>query len=305
MTIVAAALQLGPASSTVKATAERIVALIEQAAAAGVTLAALPELALTPYFAAEIHETLDPYVDPAENCEAVAAIAAALKKAGMVASVPFAERLDENLFNSMAFIKADGQELGRFRKMHIPGFKEPKADGSFTILEKRYFTPGNLGFGVFDAGTFKVGGLICYDRRFPESYRSLAFNGADVILVGYNTPVMPGGRLAASRRASELAMRGGAYSNATYVIGAGKAGTENGCRYIGGSLVIGPDGEILNRARTNGDEVVVAEIDLDKQAAMRSRWNFELNRRPSDYVMAAQPLEHQMTVDPGYNMPSR
>lgn len=287
MTILAAALQLGPANTTIRQTVERILVLIDSAARRGVTLAGLPELALTPYFAAQVHSDLDPYVSLTENQWAIATISAALKSAKMACSVPFAEIEDQSLYNSMAFIDASGKRVGTFRKMHIPGQVEPKADGSMTILEKRYFAPGDLGFGVFDAGGLRLGGLICYDRRFPEAYRSLANNGADVMCVGYNTPVMGGGTLAAARRASELAMCGGAYSTATHIIGAGKAGTEGNVRYIGGSLIIGPDGVILNKARTNGDEVVLAEIDLEKQAKVRERWNFEVNRRPADYVMTA------------------
>ena len=79
-------------------------------------------------------------------------------------------------------------------------------------------------------------------------------------------------------------MRGGAYFTGSYVIGSGKAGRENGVRYIGGSLVIGPDGEILKRAAASGDEVVAAEIDLAKVAAIRGRWRFDVNRRPDVYL---------------------
>ena len=290
MTILAAALQLGPASRTIEAMVERILALVETAGAAGVKLAVLPELALTPYFAAMVHHELDVFVDEAANQPATKAIAAAAAAQGMAIVVPFAERAGNQIYNSMAFFDDQGKLAGNFRKMHIPGQVDPKEDGSFTIMEKRYFAPGDLGFGAFDTGVAKLGGLICYDRRFPESYRSLAINGADIICVGYNTPVMPnspGATLAAARRASELAMCGGAYSNATYVIGAGKAGVENKVRYIGGSLIIGPDGVILKRARTAGDEVVMAEIDLDKQKVMRERWAFDKNRRPADYVLEA------------------
>ncbi|MEO8540355.1 MAG: nitrilase-related carbon-nitrogen hydrolase, partial [bacterium] len=63
-----------------------------------------------------------------------------------------------------------------------------------------------------------------------------------------------------------------------------KAGRERGVQYIGGSLVIAPDGEILKRAKTNGDEVVQAEIDLEKVAAIRKRLNHEENRRPEVYA---------------------
>ena len=284
----AAVIQLGPASPTIAETADRIIALINQAAKKGAVLACLPELALTPYFAAQVHD-VSPYADVKENQKALKRIAAAAKAAGVACNVPYAEQVGGDLYNSSAFVDTKGKVIGTFRKVHIPGQKEPKEDGSFTIMEKRYFKAGDLGFGVFDAGPAKVGGLICYDRRFPESYRSLASNGAEVILIGYNTPVTPGQKppatIAKGRKASELAMRGGAYSTASYVLGAGKAGKENGVTYIGGSLIIAPDGEVLAQCKSAGDEVIVAELDLAKVAAARKRWNFALNRRPDAYVM--------------------
>ncbi len=282
----AAALQLGPASPTIGETTERILALIDKAAAAGVRLAALPELALTPYFAAEVHSDLDRYTSLSDNAAAMEAISARVKAANMAITVPFAELAGNEVYNSMAIFDDEGKQVGTFRKMHIPGQVDPKPEGAFTILEKRYFLPGDLGFGVFDTGPGKVGGLICYDRRFPESFRSLANNGADVICVGYNTPAMKPGTIASGRRASELAMQAGAYSTGTYVLGVGKAGVEGGVKYIGGSVIIGPDGMVIKRAKSAGDEMIVAEIDLDRQQAIRDRWNFPVNRR-TDYVMTA------------------
>lgn len=286
----AAVIQLGPASPTIAETADRIVALVAKAAKRGVKLAALPELALTPYFAAAVHD-VTPFGAVKENEAALRRIAKAARDGGMALSVPFAEQVGDRLYNSAAFVDEKGKRLGTFRKVHIPGQPEPRADGSFTIMEKRYFKPGDLGFGVFKTGVAQIGGLICYDRRFPESYRSLASAGAEIILIGYNTPVTPGASppatLSKGRRASELAMRGGAYSTASYVLAAGKAGRENGVTYIGGSLIIAPDGEILAKAKTQGDEVVVAEIDLARVKALRTRWNFDVNRRPDAYQLEA------------------
>lgn len=285
-----AALQMGPAGPSIAATAERILSLVDRAAEQGVRLAVLPELALTPYFAAEIHDSLEAFVSESENKAALAAITALAKKHDMSLVVPYAEQSGDALYNSMAFVHRGGSQAGTFRKMHIPGEIEPKPDAKMTILEKRYFQPGNLGFGVYDVGEVRIGGLICYDRRFPEAYRSLSINGADVIAVGYNTPVMAGNTLRQARKASELAITAGAYYTGTSVIAAGKAGTENRVRYIGGSFVAGADGVILARAKTNDDEVVSAELDLERQAKIRERWAFSRNRRPADYVLSEAPL---------------
>jgi predicted amidohydrolase len=153
-------------------------------------LVVLPELALTPYFGATVHDRAGLYAAKADNDAAIAAVSAKAKAHAMAIVLPFAELTGNGLYNSMAFIDKSGSHVGTFRKVHIPGFVEPKPNGEVTILEKRYFAPGDLGFGVYDTDPVKLGGLICYDRRFPEAYRSLALNGADIVCVGYNTPVM-------------------------------------------------------------------------------------------------------------------
>lgn len=282
-----AALQLGPASRTIAATTDRIVALMAEASARGVCLGVLPELSLTPYFAAAVHDDLDRFTSPQQNAEALDRISAAASELGLAIVVSYAEETNAGLFNSMGFYDRHGEGVGKFRKIHIPGQTIPKDDGSLTILEKRYFQPGNLGFGVFDLGVARAGGLICYDRRFPEAYRSLANHGADLICVGYNTPVTKANTLSEARRSSELSICGGAYSTATYAIATGKAGVEGGTRFIGGSFICSPEGRIIAKARTQKDEVVAAEIDLAHQAKVRARWSFDANRRPSEYVMTA------------------
>lgn len=283
-----AVIQLGPASPTIAETTDRIIALIDEAGAREAKLASLPELALTPYFATAVQDVAL-YTAIAENDAALARIAARAKTCGMALSVPYAEQVGRELFNSMAFFDGEGRRVGTYRKIHIPGQIEPKPGGILTCLEKRYFRPGNRGFEAFDTGVATIGGLICYDRRFPESYRSLAAAGVQVILVGYNSPIWPGNTLSKERRTSELSMRGGAYATTSYVLGAGKGGKEGGVTFIGGSLIIAPDGEIIAKAKTMGDEVVTAEIDVSRVEAMRKGWNLAVDLRPDTYCLDAFP----------------
>lgn len=282
-----AAAQLGPASPTRAETVARIVRLIGDAGRAGAQFVVFPELALSPYFAAAVHADVLPFCEPDLPAPDTAPIAAAAAAHGVALVLGFAERRDGALYNSAALLDAAGREVGRYRKVHIPGQVEPAAETPFTILEKRYFTPGDLGFPVYDAPAGRTGMLICYDRRFPEAYRCLGLAGAEVIAIGYNTPVFPGSgpgsTLAGGQALSELCMRAGAYANGVYVIAAGKAGVEGGVQYIGGSVVIGPTGEVLARAATGGDELVLAEIDGAVAARARARLNLEVNRRPDQY----------------------
>ena len=103
-----------------------------------------------------------------------------------------------------------------------------------------FFESGNSGYRVFDAAKAKVGIAICQDRRFPESYRSLGLLGAEIVLIGYNTPLSP-----LALDLNELCLRAGAYQNNLFVVGIAKAGIEDGMELIGGSCIVNPMGQVL------------------------------------------------------------
>ncbi len=290
-----AAGQLGPAGATRADTVTRIVSLIRQAGEAGAGLLVLPELALSPYFAAEVREDISRFVEPAFPTAETLPIVAAVRATGVVTVVPHAERQDGAVYNGSVVLGPDGAVTGRYRKSHIPGKVEPDRPGEFAILEKRYFTPGDLGFPLHDspAGPFGIG--ICYDRRFPELYRCYALQGASVVACCFNTPVMGEETLESTQEAQELAVRGGAIANAVAVIAAGKAGVEGGVRFSAGSCVIDHRGRILAKATSEADELVTAELDLTAAAAARQRMDLEGNRRPELYglLTAVRALAQQ------------
>jgi hypothetical protein len=301
-----AAGQLGPADATRAGTVKRIVSLIRQAGDAGVALLVLPELALSPYFAAEVHEDIGVFVEPGFPTDETRPIVAAVRETGIVTVVPHAERQagpdgTAVVYNSSVVLGADGTVTGRYRKSHIPGQVTPDRPGAFAILEKRYFTPGDLGFPLHPSPAGPLGIGICYDRRFPELYRCYALQGAGIIACCFNTPVMTsrGESLESTQEAQELAVRGGAIANAVPVIAAGKAGVENGVRYSAGSCVIDHKGRIVARAASEGDELVTAELDLTAAADARARMDLAGNRRPELYALltaAAVAASHPASV---------
>ena len=150
------------------------------------------------------------------------------------------------------------------------------------ILEKRYFSVGNLGFPVVALPATQIGTCICYDRRFSESYRALALQGAELLCVPYNTPAFRQPR-EVGQETSEILLRAGAMENQVFVIAIGKAGIEDGAEYIGGSVIIAPTGKILAKAQTAADELIVTTIDLDDVIDLRKQWNFLADRRPEAY----------------------
>lgn len=292
---VVAAGQLGPASPTKVGTIDRLVHLVESAVARGVELLVFPELSLTTYFPGRLHDDITVFTErgvPPDSCELLLAVA----KSRIDLVVPFAERAPEGIYNSAALIGREGREVGRYRKVHLPGsiaITDPERPRR--CLEKRYFIPGNRGFPAYPATIGRVGMAICYDRRFPETFRSLALNGADIFAVCYNTSfdAVALDEPARGVEAHDLAIRSAAALNGIPLVAAGKAGNEDGVAYLGASSVVSHSGDVLARAISAGDELVVAEIDIDAAIRYRERLAMWANRRPDQYgpITALAPAD--------------
>ncbi len=280
-----AAAQLGPnqESSSREEIVERMLALLDQAKAQGVELVAYPEMALTTYFPKKIRKDFDQFFETEIPPKALEPLLRRAKEAGIAVHVGFCEKADGQYFNTALLTDRDGRMVGTFRKIHLPGTKA--ADGFAQVYEPYYFAHGDTGYKVFDACGAKVGIAICQDRRYPESYRALALQGAEIILIGYNTPIS-----ALALDLNELCLRSGAYANACFVVGIAKAGVEDGVELIGGSCVINPVGQVLAKAATTGDELVVSRIDLEQMTPVRKRWNFLGRRQPQHYATLLQPV---------------
>ena len=124
-----------------------------------------------------------------------------------------------------------------------------------------------------------------HDRVVSQPPSKLALQGAEIILIGYNTPIS-----ALALDLNDLCMRAGAYANLCFVVGVAKAGIEDGVELIAGSCIIDPQGQVLARAATRGDELVVARIDLDQMGPLRKRWNFLGRRQPQHYERLLRPV---------------
>ncbi|CAK7219320.1 hypothetical protein SBRCBS47491_003807 [Sporothrix bragantina] len=234
--------------------------------------------------------------------------------------VGYAEKTDAGeAFNACIFYDGQlGALLSKYRKIHLPGDVEPFADpDALNQLEKRYFRPGDLGFQAFRVpglvdeaeaagqGDPIFGMMICNDRRWAESWRVLGLQGVEVVLCGYNTPGFaphlygtngtPAATDTAASRAKalfhhHLVMQAYSYTNSCFSVCAARAGLDDGkYELIGGSCIVGPDGDIFAQASTEDDELVVADIDLDecKPGKMRT-FDFERHRRIEHYGLITQ-----------------
>jgi N-carbamoyl-D-amino-acid hydrolase len=287
--------QTGPVqrSASRAETVGRLVNLLERAAAAGAELAVFPELALTTFFprwALDDPHEIDAFYERQVPGPQTQPLFDAARRLKIGFALGYAELGEEERgprrFNTMDLVGADGVLIGRYRKMHIPGSEAAEA-GVTTHLERRYFEPGNLGFPVYTYRGVRVGLALCNDRRWPETYRMLCLNGAQVVLIGYNTPLLLDEAPAFAHLRmfhNHLPMQAGAYQNTVWVAAAAKAGLEEGQALIGGSCIISPTGEIAALAMSIDDEIVIHRADLDLIAAcQRVNFNFARYRRPGEY----------------------
>ena len=289
--------QMGPnqRADSREAILARMLALLERAAAERVKLVVFPELAFTTFFPRWLLEPgeLDAHFERGMPNPSVQKLFDRARALGVGFYVGYAELTpDGRRFNSAILVGPDGAEIGRYRKVHLPGSVEPRPGSRFQQLEKRYFEYGDLGFPAFRAPSVQgaiLGMLICNDRRWPEGWRELGLQGVELVCVGYNSAAYDpnGGETEdAGLRTfhSQLVAQANAYMNATWAVAVAKAGVEDGSGLIGGSCIVDPNGRIVAEARSTGDELIVAECDLDLcRQGKEKMFNFAAHRRPQWY----------------------
>lgn len=285
-----AAAQVGPVErdATRLEVLDRLVALLEESAARRADLVVFPELALTPFFPRWYltGDELDEFFEDAVPGPSTAPLFARAAELGVGVCLGYAERDGEHRYNTSVVVDQGGQVVARYRKVHLPGHEEHEPWRPFQHLERRYFEPGG-GFATHRAFGGVLGMAICNDRRWPETYRMLSLQGAELILIGYNTPIHYPPDSAQDRLAgfhNNLVMASGAYQNGVWVVGVAKGGVEGGVHSLAESQIIAPSGEVVARATTEEDEVIVAACDLDRCAAYRDTlFDFDRYRLPERY----------------------
>lgn len=259
---------------------DKHVALIEQAAAKGAQVVCLQELFYGPYFCAEQDMKWYAMTEriPDGPTTKLLCDLAKKKKMVIVASM-YEEEITGVYYNTTAVIDADGSYLGKFRKIHIPHCNPG-------FWEKFYFRPGNLGYPVFDTRVGKVGVYICYDRHFPEGWRALGLNGAEIV---FNPSATVAGL---SEYLWKLEQPSAACANAYYVGAINRPGIEapwNIGEFYGQSYFANPRGQILDIAPRSGDYVVVSDLDMEMIREVRNVWQFYRDRRPETYGALVAP----------------
>ena len=267
---------------------EHTVARIRAAAADGARIICTQELFLTQYFCqSEDHENFKLAESiPGATTDRLSELARELEVV-IVASL-FERRAPGLYHNTAVIIDADGSLLGSYRKMHIPD------DPGF--CEKFYFTPGDLGFRVWETRYAKLGVLICWDQWYPEAARLTAMQGAEILLYPTAIGWLPSEKAEFGEhqhQAWETIQRSHAVANGCYVAAVNRIGLEQssggeGIEFWGRSFVAGTSGELLARASVDKEENVIVELEMSRLDETRTVWPFFRDRRVDAYFGITQ-----------------
>lgn len=243
---------------------------IESAARQGATVIVLPELCSSGYVFASREEAFS-LAEAVADGECTQAWIDAARRLNVYVVAGLAEREGGSLFNSAILAGPKGL-IGRYRKLHLWGD------------EHLFFEPGNLGCPVFHTEIGRLAALICYDGWFPEIYRVLATQGADIVCMPTNWVPMPEQPVDRTAMANSLVMAN-AHCNGLNVICANRIGTERGQTFIGQSLIVGAQGwPLAGPATADCEEILMARINLkqSRQARHLNPFNDVLRDRRDD-----------------------
>ena len=298
--------QLGPIhlADTRTVVVGRLLELLREAHARAAKFVVFPELALTTFFPRywmTEQGQIDSFFESAMPNAATLPLFEAARDFGIGFYLGYAELTPKGeRYNTAVLVNADGKIVGRYRKVHLPGHSDHKPKAPFQHLEKRYFEVGNEGFKVWNTMGTKIGMCICNDRRWPETFRVMSLQSAELVVLGYNTPSHnihwpepPHLRMFHH----QLLLQAHAHENALWVGAAAKCGAEDGYHMIAGSAIVSPSGEIVAQSSTESDELVFFNCDLALGDTFREHvFNFAKHRRPEHYrlivdrVGAGEPL---------------
>lgn len=254
-----------------------------RAAEEGARLILFSELFLAPFFPNRLEKDFDRWFVTPDGPE-VTALRDMAARHGIAAVLGIGERAPAGYFNAAIVLDERGGHVGTYRKTHIPAYFPTDAPGGTGSFEKLYFAPGTS-LPVFDLLGLRFGIQICNDRLYPEPSRILALAGAEAILmpICFSTYADP------ARRASiwEVPLRARAYENGAWVVAANRVGVEGPRHHLGRSMVVDPSGMIAAEAGTEGEALLVHDLDLDEPARARKDFPWWRDRRPDLYASLA------------------
>ena len=304
-----AAAQLGAINlaDTRAVVVKRLVEMLREAASMGAKFVVFPELAFTTFFPRYWYEdeteAEKKFFEASMPSPETQPLFDEARKHGIGFYIGYGELTQEEgrkrRFNTAILVSPDGTIVGKYRKIHLPGHADHKKGAAFQHLEKKYFEVGNLGFRTFRFMDMIAGMLICNDRRWPEAFRVLGLQGAEIVTLGFNTPTenLHYPEPPALRVHHHLIMaQSMAFQNAVWLVEVAKCGFEDGFRMFGHSVIVSPGGEIVAKTNSEEDEVIVHNVDLAYGENLRkTMFDLAAHRRPEHYKLIVERVGVEVT----------
>lgn len=298
--------QMGPVhlSDSRAAVVKRLLSMLREAHSRGAQFVVFPELALTTFFPRywmSEEEAQQRFFEKTMPNADVQPLFDEACKLGVGFYLGYAELTEAGEgYNTAILVDRSGKIVGKYRKIHLPGHADHKTEAPFQHLEKKFFNVGDKPFGVWGVDGVNMGMCLCNDRRWPETWRVMSLQSAEVIVLGYNTPsqnIHWPEPYHLRMHHHLITLQASAYQNCVWAAAAAKCGSEDGHHMIGGSVIVAPTGEIAAQACTEDDEVITVNASLDLAQTFRDHvFNFAKHRRPEHYgliierVGAGDPL---------------
>ena len=242
----------------------------------------LPELFLSPYFCQTENHSKFKLAEKIPGKKTILYCELA-KKLSVILIIPLFEKKTSGFYhNTSIIINEKGKIISKYRKMHIPD------DPGY--YEKFYFTPGDLGFKSTKTKYAKIGSLICWDQWFPEAARLTVLKGAEILFyptaIGWHPKEKK--KFGKSQLDAWIIMqRSHAIANGVFVAAINRTGLEKignkKIQFWGNSMIIDPSGNIVARAKSEKEEILICDINLSKIENVRNHWPFLRDRRIDYY----------------------
>ena len=242
----------------------------------------LPELFLSPYFCQTENHSKFKLAEKIPGKKTILYCELA-KKLSVILIIPLFEKKTYGFYhNTSIIINEKGKIISKYRKMHIPD------DPGY--YEKFYFTPGDLGFKSTKTKYAKIGSLICWDQWFPEAARLTVLKGAEILFyptaIGWHPKEKK--KFGKSQLDAWIIMqRSHAIANGVFVAAINRTGLEKignkKIQFWGNSMIIDPSGNIVARAKSEKEDILICDINLNKIENVRNHWPFLRDRRIDYY----------------------
>ena len=255
----------------------KIAKFVNQASDKGAKIVCLQELFALPYLCQKENKKLFSLAETIPGKITIFLSETAKKNKITLVSGSIFEKDGDKYYNTSLVFDEKGSIKTKYRKIHIP--YDPNYHEQF------YFSSGNLGYAQAEVHGVKIAPLICYDQWYPEAARINALKGSQIIFyptaIGWTKDMKEKEPFSADRW--ENAMCGHASMNGIYVAAVNRVGKEDDIEFWGRSFVADPFGEVLNRASSTKEEVLIVDIDLSKILTSQEGWGFLKNRKPMSY----------------------